>query len=104
MAVLSKEEFFNRLNGMVGDSQDDAAISFMEDMSDTYADLESRAAGDGVDWEQKFKDNDAAWRKKYTTRFFSTGGGNYVPPDEEEPEKKDPASITFDDIFRKKEC
>lgn len=104
MAVLSKEEFFNRLNGMVGDSQDDNAISFMEDMSDTYTDLETRAAGDGVDWEKKFRENDAAWRKKYTSRFFSTGGGAYTPPEEEEPAGKDPASITFDDIFKKKEC
>ncbi len=104
MAILSKDEFFNRLNGMVGDSQSDDAISFMEDMTDTYNSLEQQAAGDGQNWEQRYRDNDAAWRKKYKSRFFSSGGGNYDPgPDTDDDPEPDPSKITFDDLFKRKE-
>ena len=102
MAVLSKEEFFNRLNARVGDSQSDEDIAFMEDMTDTYSSLEKQAQGDGVDWEKKFKENDASWRKKYTARFFSSGGGTPYTEQEAEEEKR-PEDVTFNDIFVRKE-
>lgn len=103
MAVLNKDDFFNRLNAMLGDSQSDDAISFMEDMTDTYNSLEQAAAGDGENWEQRFRENDAAWRKKYKSRFFSSGGGNYDPPGDGTDPEPDPTKVTFADLFKRKE-
>lgn len=103
MSILSKDEFFTRLNARIGDSQSDEDISFMEDMTDTYNSLEQQAKGDGVNWEQKYKENDAAWKKKYRSRFFSTNGGSYSPPGEDEEDEKNPADVTFNDIFKRKE-
>lgn len=104
MAELQREEFFNRVNDFIGDTQDDNAISFMEDMIDTFNGLERRANEGGEDLERRLRENDAAWRKKYTARFMSTGGGNYTPDEDDPPKTKESKDITFDDIFRKKEC
>ena len=74
MAVLPRDEFFNRIKDTLGNDTSEESITFLEDMTDTYNDLEKKANGDGIDWEQKYKENDEAWRKKYQHRFFSGGG------------------------------
>lgn len=95
MAVRTREEILESIRTRVGEAMDDDTISFIEDVSDTLTDLETKANGDGEGWEQKYRDNDENWRKKYVERFF------YKPdtePDEEpepEPEKK-----TFADLFK----
>lgn len=101
MAVLSKDEFFANIQKHVGDDTSDDAIAFMEDMTDTYNDLEKRAAGDGVNWEQKYKDLDESWKKRYRHRFFSGDGGT---PNTRECENADegttPENIQFSDLFK----
>ena len=101
MAVLSKDDFFERIKNSVGDDSSDESISFIEDMSDTYNDMERRInEGDGIDWEQKYKENDAAWKKRYTNRFFN-GSTQYNEQKDVDDEKEqyDPNSITFNDLF-----
>lgn len=66
MPKRSKDELLAALRGVLGDNQTDEAISLIEDVTDTFD-------APAEDWEQKYKDNDAAWRKKYTDRFFNTG-------------------------------
>lgn len=103
MAILNKDEFLNRVHAVVGDDTSDESIAFMEDMADTYNSLEKQAAGDGVNWEKKYHENDEAWKKRYRHRFMSAGGGT---PDErkmtQETEENDPESVTFDDLFKTK--
>lgn len=101
MGVLKRDEFFERIHSRVGTDNSDEAISFIEDMSDTYNALEERANGDGTDWEQKYHELDESWKKKYAHRFFS-GSVNY-PPTEPEEKEKDSSSLTFDDLFERKE-
>lgn len=98
MSVLTREDFFTRLNDFVGDNSSDDAISFVEDMTDTYNDIETRANGDGTDWEQRYRENDEAWRKKYRSRFFS-GTAPYPREDEIHEEKRE---ITYEDLFTEK--
>lgn len=100
MAVLTKEEFFNRLHEMVGTDSSDDAISFIEDMSDTYTDMERRLEGDGVDWERRYKELDDAWRERYRHRFFT--GGEYTIPKEEDVERRY-EEVKIDDLFKEKE-
>ncbi len=104
MAILKREEFFTKLNERIGNNTDDESLAFIEDMTDTYDDLERRANGDGTDWEKKYRENDEAWRKKYTRRFFH-GGSNYRPDFEEEfgDDEEDKSKITIDDLFKEKE-
>lgn len=95
MAVRTREEILESIRTRVGEVTDDDTISFIEDVSDTLTDLETKAKGDGVDWEQKYRDNDENWRKKYTERFFSISESEPEQEPESEPEKK-----TFADLFK----
>lgn len=82
--VLKKEEIMEQVKGIIGENTDDNSLKFLEDLSDTIADYETKANGDGEDWKQKFEDNDKEWRKKYQERFFSG-----TPSDEDTSPKND---------------
>lgn len=96
MAVLSRDEFFDRVQRVVGTDTSDETLTFIEDMTDTYNSLEERVNGDGSDWEQRYHDLDEAWKEKYKKRFF-TGGSTRIVEEEKYEEKKD--DIDFDDLF-----
>lgn len=103
MSVLNKEQFFNRINERIGNDTSDDAISFMEDMADTFNALStSNASSEIEEWKRKYEENDAAWKKKYTHRFFSGGEMNYSPYKEEQSSDEDDLeNITIDDLFKK---
>lgn len=96
MPKRSKDELLTALRGVLGDNQTDEAIALIEDITDTFD-------APAEDWEQKYKDNDATWRKKYTERFFSAGdvdqgtGSNTETVIEAEEEQK---PLTYDDLFK----
>lgn len=96
MAVKTREEILTAVKARVGDQTDDETIAFLEDITDTISDLETKAQGDGTDWKAKYEENDAEWRKKYTERFYS-----YEPNDDPEPPKPDdtPKPKTFAELF-----
>ena len=106
MAVLNRDEFFERINRMVGDDSSDDAIAFIEDMSDTYNDFENRLTGDGEDWERRYRELDESWKKKYKSRFF-TGKSEIIGIDEgdndEADSEVDPEEVQIEDLFEKKE-
>lgn len=54
----------------LGDRTDDEAIALLETIDNEGVDEEN--------WKQKYMDNDAEWRKKYTERFKE--GKAVVPP------------------------
>lgn len=102
MAILSREEYFSRLHDRLGEDTSDESISFLEDMTDTYNDMENRVNSDGVNWEQRYKELDESWKKRYRHRFFS--GGDRAIPDSgaavtEEDEYK-PDEISVADLFK----
>lgn len=72
MAVRTREEILESVRARVGEQTDDETIAFIEDISDTLTDLETRANGDGTDWKAKYEENDSEWRKRYTERFYSS--------------------------------
>lgn len=103
MAILSRDEFFARLHDRIGSDSSDESIAFLEDMSDTYNELENRANNNGEDWEKKYHELDETWKKRYTHRFFS-GDSRNIPTDalSDEPEYN-AESVTFDSIFTESE-
>lgn len=104
MAILKREEYFTKLHERLGEDTSDESISFLEDMTDTYNDLENRANGDGTNWEQKYKELDETWKKRYRHRFFSgSDGGTPNSLDIKEKDEYDPTEITVEDLFTKKE-
>ena len=105
MAVLSRDEYFARLNDRVGTDTSEESITFLEDMTDTYNDMENRVNGDGVDWEQRYHELDESWKARYQHRFFN-GGDRGVPNDmcggsaEDESDEYNPNNVTVDNLFQ----
>lgn len=96
MAVRTRDEILTSIRSHFGDDTSDEALALVEDLTDTINDFENKANNKGENWEQKYKDNDAAWRKKYRDRFFS--GGSVEEEEEiEEPKKK---NYTFENLFK----
>lgn len=96
MAVLSRDEFFDRVQRIVGTDTTDESLTFIEDMTDTYNSLDERANGDGTDWEQRYRDLDESWKEKYKKRFFSGGSSRVIEDVKDVEEKKE---VTYDDLF-----
>nr|DAI31357.1 MAG TPA: hypothetical protein [Caudoviricetes sp.] len=96
MAVRTIEEIIKQVRDRIGEQTDDKSIEFLEDITDTLSDLETKANGDGIDWKAKYEENDSEWRKKYTERFYSsdqnTDIGEHNPYDTQKPK-------TFAELF-----
>lgn len=98
MPILNRDDFFGRLHERLGEDTSEDAIKFLEDMTDTYNDLEKRATGDGTDWQKKYNELDEAWKKRYRHRFFNTDSRD-VPPDEDD-DRGSVEDISIDDLFK----
>lgn len=92
---------------VVGDNTDDATLKFLEDLTDTFSDLETKAQGDGEDWKAKYEQNDKEWRDRYQQTFFSgtkpdskgEPENDLTKPEETPKDEQDNAPKTFDDLF-----
>ena len=107
MAILKKEEFFERLSKRIGDDTSDEGLKDMEDFTDTYNALSTKAEGDAAEWKRKYEENDATWKKRYKARFFSSGGNVSFPTDEDTDEEseddkelKRATSVHINDLFK----
>lgn len=93
MAVLDKEKFMERLKERIGEDTSDDALQFIEDMADTYNDLEERV---GEDWKTKYEESEKTWRDKYKQRFFTSTETVTETKEEEEETNK---YKKFEDLF-----
>lgn len=99
MAVKTREEILESLRGRFGEEPTDDDIAMLEDITDTFTDFEEKTI-DATNWKNKYEENDKAWKKKYSDRFFSKGdGGNNIPYEPDEPE----TLKSFNDLFTVKE-
>lgn len=95
--ILSKDDFMKAVKERIGDDNSDEAIAFLENMSDTYNDMETKSQNDGEDWKTKFEENDRTWRDKYTKRFYEgSDSDNNIGDNNNTDSPK-----TFDDLFKK---
>lgn len=102
--VRTKDELINALKGFMGEDNSDNAIALLEDVSDTFADFETKVS-DPEDWKKKYEENDKAWRKKYTDRFSTPVD---KPADEveihetgaTETDETDEKELTFEELFK----
>ena len=102
MAVLDRDNFFNRIRERLGEDDSDEALSYLEDMTDTWNDLERRASREGEDdWEERYNNLDAEWRRRYRDRFFNTIEG--AEEDQEEDIENDGRVRSFETLFEERE-
>lgn len=94
--IKSKDEILTAIRGRIGEDTDDETLALIEDVTDTFNDLETRSSGQ-EDWKQKFEDNDKAWRQKYRDRFYSA-----VPDskDDDDFEEEKPKITRYEDLFK----
>lgn len=95
MAVRTKDEILELVKARVGDDSSDEVIEFIEDITDTLNDYESRLS-DSTDWRAKYEENDAEWREKYKARFF---GKEVVENETEIDDEGEDKSMKYEDLF-----
>lgn len=112
MAVLNKEDLFNKIRERIGDATDEETLTFVEDVTDTFNDLETKATGDGTDWKAKYDELDESWKKKYRDRFFgdieNDGEEHITTPNKALGEQKENVRVdgekrSFEDLFEERE-
>lgn len=101
MAIKTRDEIVEAVRKRIGEDTSDEAISLLEDVTDTFADYETKVA-DKTDWKTKYDEMDASWRKKYMDRF-SGKTGEEVKEEQEEQIKDDSEPRTFDELFTERE-
>lgn len=101
MAVKTRGEIMEAIRKRIGEDTSDEAISLLEDVTDTFADYETKVA-DKTDWKTKYDEMDASWRKKYMDRF-SGKTGEEIKEEQEEQIKDDSEPRTFDELFTERE-
>lgn len=97
MAIKTKDELIQSLNAVLGDNASDEALALMEDVSDT---LDDNTAKGAVDWEQKYQENDAAWRARYRDRFMNNADNNDQPDVDHIIDPASAERLTFDNLFK----
>ena len=102
MAVLDRDKFFERIKERLGEDDSDETLSYLEDITDTYEDLERRSRrGDEEDWKSKYESLDGEWRKRYRDRFFSSR--EEAKEEQEEDIKDDGKKRSFETLFEERE-
>ena len=96
MAVRTMEEILESVRGRIGEDTSDEALAFIADITDTMTDLNERANPNGVNWQEKYEQNDAEWRRKYRDRFFSQNPAEPEPSPEPDTRK----NYTFESLFK----
>ena len=107
--ITTQEDLSNRIKSMFSDNPTDEQISLMEDFADTMnsmsadgqSDLQTRldeAEKKASEWEQKYTDNDTAWRKRYVDRFNGKSVED-IPEVKEQLQADKSANISIDDLF-----
>jgi len=80
----------------VGEGTDDNTLKLLENIRDTYNDLQSRAS-DTENWKEKYEANDKEWREKYRNAFMKPPVNTNPDPDPT-PEPNKP--LRFEDLFK----
>ena len=96
MAIKNLSEIMDTIKEKFGEDTSDETIGFLEDISDTFNDYESRM---GEDWKSKYEQNDREWREKYTSRFYKSSeetDDDFDDGFDKKPEKK---ILNFEDLF-----
>lgn len=103
MAVLTREQFMEKLNTITDGKTDDDTLTMIQDFSDTFKSLEEKEDVEAVrgDYEEKLKTLDETWRTKYRNAFFN---GTEEKKDEieevEEKEEEKEEPHTYEELFK----
>lgn len=105
MAVLTREDYLERLNTLVGEDNSDEALQIIEDFTDTFDNLGTQNDNnDNENWKQKYEELDTTWRQKYRDRFMNTQTTEEdVIEDQEDNVESDGEMKEYDELFEERE-
>lgn len=100
MAVLTREQFMEKLNTLTDGKTDDDTLAMIQDFSDTFKSLDEKEYVEAIrgDYEEKLKTLDDTWRNKYRDAFFNGTEEKKEEIEEEEEEKEEPH--TYEELFK----
>ena len=97
MAVLTKDELTKMLADRFADTEDENDIAFMENITDTFDDLQTNANATQL---KELQDKYSNLQKKYRDRFFNSSGSGSDDEDFLDPTPDpEPKIMKFDDLF-----
>ena len=98
MAIRSRDDIVASMRTIIGERDDDEALNFIEDLTDTLDDYDTKVS-DTTDWKSKYESNDKEWREKYRERFFEGKADGISNVDE--VEETDTNTVkSFDELFK----
>lgn len=105
MAVLTREDYLERLNTLVGEDNSDESLQIIEDFTDTFDNLGTQNDNnDNENWKQKYEELDATWRQKYRDRFMNSQTTEEdVIEDQEDNVESDGEMKEYDELFEERE-
>lgn len=105
MAVLTREDYLERLNTLVGEDNSDEALQIIEDFTDTFDNLGTQNDNnDNENWKQKYEELDATWRQKYRDRFMNSQTTEEdVIEEQEDNVASDGEMKEYDELFEERE-
>lgn len=93
--IKTKDEIIEKISAVIGEDNSEAAISLLEDVTDTLEDYEAKTK-DSTDWKKRYEENDNEWRQKYRERFLEKSDDNEA---EDEIIEDEPEVLTYDALF-----
>lgn len=98
--VKTKDDLLEMIKSKIGEGTSDEDISLIEDINDTFTDLETRVSEAG-DWKAKYEENDASWRNKYKERFFTkdVSENAEISDDRDKADEATHEALKFEDLF-----
>ena len=105
MAILSREDYLERLNTLVGEDNTDEALQIIEDFTDTFDNLGTQNDNnDNENWKEKYEELDATWRQKYRDRFMNSQTTEEdVIEEQEDNVELDGEMREYDELFEERE-
>lgn len=102
--ILNREDFIKAISAIVGERTDDEAISFVENMTDTFDAFGDSEKDETIaDLQKRLEETEQSWRKKYRDRFYSGTDEEENPSnqllEEDKDEMIEAEEITIDDLF-----
>lgn len=97
---LSRDEYMALVNRLYDGRTDDEALADIENLTDTYDELENNADRSEI---EALKSENENLRKRYRNRFFNPVTNEQIIKDQEDDVERDSEEVTFDDLFDAKE-
>lgn len=102
MAVLTREQFMEKLNTITDGKTDDDTLAMIQDFSDTFKSLEEKEDVEAVrgEYEEKLKSLDDTWRNKYRDAFFNGAEEKKDEVIEEKEDEETEEPHTYEELFK----